>query len=147
MVPDISPGATNSNATQLAFTTQTYPRGVAGNKRQKISLPEPAEQDRHDSEMQGRHRFTDLFYPAATNLPASHATCAHAEAALPVATAADSAADYSSWSVQQLMKLYYSMPMPYAWSSKQALLISAGSCFRSTISAPRHVQVAGVWKR
>jgi hypothetical protein len=79
-----------------------------GNKRQKIENTNKApDQDDHDVDMPGNS-------PTTPQLQSLQATVRHwfatAEAAAsPVKAVAGNASDYSSWSVQQLMKLYYGM--------------------------------------
>ena len=52
--------------------------------------------------------FLDLLFTECVfGVCASFISCVSAEAALPVKVTAGSASDYSSWGVQQLMKLYY----------------------------------------
>lgn len=73
----------------------------SGNKRQKVSEPESAKPASADHDMQGSHDTN------AVTISSKDMRQAFAET-VPLATGgADSASDYCTWSVQQLMKLYY----------------------------------------
>ena len=147
MGPDLSPGEVNnpliSNCCPSA-DEGLYVARLAGNKRQKITEPESARPESDDTEMQGSH----------TNAPCCrHITLdtgnklASADAVPVVKAAADPASDCNTWSVQQLMKLYYGMAL---MRCAQKIMHSSLNCCllacRPIVSTPGYVQMVGIWQ-
>lgn len=117
---------------------------VVGNKRQKISQSEPDVQDTLDSEMQGISYNT--AGPCVHGVRPPFITCVLAEAASPLKVTAGSASDYSSWGVQQLMKLYYGENLDFCTDGISDDLMTASLRCRPTVSTSGYIQMASIWQ-